>query len=71
MTRKTKNRVPKGDPVPVRFDQVEEDFLDELATKTGLKKAEIIRRAGRYAFPKFITREINILDVVPVVEVPA
>jgi hypothetical protein len=61
----------KGHPVPVRFDVPEEKFLDDLAASTGLKKAEIIRRAGRYAFPKFLNREINILDVVPEVEVPA
>jgi hypothetical protein len=71
MSRKMKNRVRKGNPVPVRFDGAEEEFLDDLAASTGLKKAEIIRRAGRYAFPKFISREINILDVIPEVEVPA
>ena len=71
---KKKNRngsAAKGNPVPVRFDGAEEKFLEDLAASTGLKKAEIIRRAGRYAFPKFISREINILDVISEVEVPA
>lgn len=63
-----KSGIAKANPVPVRFDKPEEKFLDDLATATGLKKAEIIRRAGRYAFPKFISREVNILDVVPEVE---
>lgn len=55
----------------MRFDGAEEDFLDDLTATTGLKKAEIIRRGCRYAFPKFISREVNILDVIPEVEVPA
>lgn len=54
----------KGNPIPVRFDDAERRTLNDLADATGLKKAEIIRRAGRYSFPKFLNREVNILDVV-------
>jgi hypothetical protein len=69
--KKKNHNGAKGDPVPVRFDEREEKFLRDLALTTGLKKAEIIRRAGRYAFPKFISGEINMLEVVPEVELPA
>ena len=50
--------------MPTRFDPPEDTFLKELAKKTGLKKAEIVRRACRFALPKFLKREVNILDVV-------
>jgi hypothetical protein len=59
------SRKRKGNPIPVRFDGPEEKVLGELATATGLNQAEIIRRAGRFAFPKFLSREVNILDVIP------
>lgn len=72
MKKKQRNgSVAKGDPVPVRFGGTEEKFLADLAASTGLKKAEIIRRAARFAFPKFMSGEINMLDVSPEVEVPA
>jgi hypothetical protein len=61
----------KGNPIPIRFDEHEESTLADIATATGLGKAEIIRRAARYALPKFLNREINILDVVAEIEVPA
>lgn len=63
--RSQEKKQSKGNPIPVRFDGAEENTLDDIATATGLGKAEIIRRAGRYAFPKFLSREVNILDVVP------
>lgn len=55
----------KGNPIPTRFDGAEEKFLEDLHVRTGLGKTEIIRRAGRYAFPKFLSREIDILDIAP------
>ena len=65
MKNKSKNgAAAKGDPIPVRFDGAEEKFLNEIAATTGLKKAEIIRRAARFAFPKFMSGEINMLDVI-------
>jgi hypothetical protein len=56
----------KSNPIPVRFDARELEVLADLCARTGLKKAEIIRRAGRYAFPKFLNRKIDILDLPPV-----
>ena len=54
----------KGGPIPVRLDPAEEKVLTDLTKATGLKRSEIIRRAGRYAFPLFLSRKVNILDVV-------
>jgi len=53
-----------ANPTPVRFDQNEEAALQELKTATGLSKSEVVRRAFRFAAPKFLRREINILDLV-------
>jgi hypothetical protein len=39
--------VSKGDPIPTRFDQSEEEALEVLHRRTGLPRAEIIRRAMR------------------------
>lgn len=64
-TRQPVKKQNKGNPIPVRFEGTEETILAEIASATGLGKAEIIRRAGRYSFPKFLSREVNILDVVP------
>lgn len=64
--RKThEKKQPKGNPIPVRFDDPEEQVLDDIATATGLGKAELIRRAVRFAGPKFLSREVDILDLVP------
>jgi hypothetical protein len=65
-TKKRNSPGKKGNPIPTRFDGPEAKFLEDLHLQTGLGKSEIIRRAGRYAFPKFLSREINILDVAPV-----
>jgi len=64
-TKLTQPRTKKGEPIPIRFDAPEEAFIAKLVELTGLKQAEIIRRAGRFAFPKFISRGVNILDQVP------
>lgn len=37
----------KGDPVPTRLDPAEERALETLKRRTGLPKAELIRRAVR------------------------
>jgi hypothetical protein len=62
-------RMKKGLPVPTRFDEAEEDFLSEIKQRTGFKKAEIVRRACRFSLPKFLSGEVNILDMVPGVSV--
>jgi PAS domain S-box-containing protein len=39
--------VSKGDPIPTRFDPEEDEALSVLQARTGLSKAEIVRRAVR------------------------
>jgi hypothetical protein len=39
--------VSKGDPVPTRFDAQEEAAIEALHRRTGLSRAEIIRRGVR------------------------
>lgn len=53
----------KVDPIPTRFDPREDKLIRDLNRATGLPMAEIIRRAGRFAFPKFQSGEINILTL--------
>jgi hypothetical protein len=52
-------------PTPVRFSKDEEKQLRKLKEKTGLNLSELIRRAVRFATPKFMSGEINVatLDV--------
>ena len=38
---------PKGNPVPVRFTETEETFLQAAGASTGLPTSELIRRAVR------------------------
>jgi hypothetical protein len=63
--KRTRSNAKKGKPHPVRFDRDGQEFLDEMANLTGLSKAELIRRAGRFAFSKFLSGEINLLDITP------
>lgn len=55
----------KGNPIPTKFDGPEDAFIRNLARETGFSRGEIIRRAVRFAGPKFVSGEINILDVTP------
>lgn len=52
-----------SDPVPVRFDESDEELLSKLAAQSGLKRSEIIRRSCRYTFPRFLTGELRIVEV--------
>lgn len=54
---------PKGKPVPVRFDEDDRKLINLLALRTGLPMADIIRRAFRFAGPKFRSGEVNIGDL--------
>jgi hypothetical protein len=55
--------VRKGHPIPVSFDLQEEVFIRRYAEQTGLSRGEIIRRAVRFAGPKFLHREVDIADM--------
>lgn len=67
MKRKTKSepaeKTAKLNPVPVRFDRDEDADIKALAATTGLPSSELIRRAVRFAIPKFRSGEVNILEL--------
>ena len=58
-------RTTKGDPYPCRFDTEEQAGLEEINAETGMSYAEIIRRACRFSFPKFLSGEVPISKVKP------
>lgn len=60
------NALPKKNPIPVRLDREEDALMTRLARETGMKKSEVLRRACRYAFPKFVTGEVDIARISPV-----
>jgi hypothetical protein len=55
----------KGDPIPTRFDAAEDKLIRDLNSETGLPMSEIVRRANRFALPKFLSGEIDILTLKP------
>ncbi len=58
-------RDKKTDPIPTRFDVPEDTLIRKINESTGLSMAEVVRRSVRFAGPKFVSGEVNILDVVP------
>lgn len=52
----------KSTPVPVRLGPSEEEGVAALASKTGISKAEIIRRCLRFALPEFIDGGADLLN---------
>ena len=55
-------RTTKSNPKPVRLDREEDDLLLSISQKTGVPQVELIRRALRFALPKFENGDANILD---------
>lgn len=54
-----------SDPYPVKLDHSTDSVVKKLKTKTGLSHSEILRRAVRYAAPKFLSGEVNVAEVLP------
>lgn len=52
----------KTTPIPVRLGLTEEEGVTTLAAKTGISKAEIIRRCLRFALPEFIEGGADLLN---------
>lgn len=52
-------RAKKGLPHPIRFDDVEKKLIGDLQKRTdpSMSVNEVMRRAIRYAVPKFISGE--------------
>jgi hypothetical protein len=57
--------VPKttGSPIPIRFAEEDEVLLRKLQQLTGLAVSNIIRRAVRYATPRFVDGRVNLLTL--------
>jgi Ribbon-helix-helix protein, copG family len=53
----------KGNSIPTRFAAEELDFLDEIKGRTGLSRSDVIRRCVRFAGPRFLAGEINLLTL--------
>lgn len=58
-------KAPKKNPIPVRLDPLEDSRLSEIAAQTGLSKSEVVRRACRFAMPKFLSGEVDVARVIP------
>lgn len=59
----TKATAGTGKQSSVRFDKPEAEFLDRAKRATGLSKREIIRRACRFALPKFLSGQVDIMKL--------
>lgn len=58
---KKEKKLKKGQPYPFRPDADTAPLLEQLETKTGFNKAEIIRRSCRFAVPRFLDGTADIL----------
>lgn len=47
----------KSSPVPVRLEKDEKKVIKVLAKQSGLSVSEVLRRAVRYAAPRFLSGE--------------
>ena len=67
ITMKTEPEKTSKSPTPVRFSAEEEGQLRSLKEKTGLNLSELVRRAVRFATPKFLSGEVDVatLDTRP------
>ena len=52
----------KGTPVPINFASEEDLFIRDICENTGLSKADVIRRACRFALPLFLSGQIAPAD---------
>jgi len=51
------------DPIPVKFEQEEDELIRGIHDLTDLSLNEIVRRAGRFALPLFATGKVDIANV--------
>lgn len=65
MAGKKINSKTKTESFPVHFTENERDFIEQMAGRFRLNKSEIIRCSVRFAAPKFLSGEINILTLTP------
>jgi len=50
-------------PIPVRFKDAEMQMMQQLQELTNLSRSDLVRRACRYAFPRFLQNEVNLLTL--------
>ena len=55
-------RKRKGTPIPITFSPQEHEFIYHICDTTGISKADVIRRACRFALAKFISGEVSLID---------
>lgn len=63
---KTKNKRPKkGMPHPIRFDDEEKKMIADLQDRTSPRMSvnDVMRRAVRYAVPKFLNNEAPLTEL--------
>jgi hypothetical protein len=50
-------------PIPVRFKKDEVDLVLQLQELTNLSRSDLVRRACRYTFPRFLQGKVDILTL--------
>lgn len=63
MRTPTKKSKEFSDPIPVKLDTATRKVVAQVKKKTSFTNSEILRRAVRYAVPKFLSGEVNIAEV--------
>lgn len=66
-TSKKTKRLKKGLPHPIRFDDVEKKLIGDLQDRTEptMSVNEIMRRAVRFAVPKFLSGDAPLTELKP------
>lgn len=66
-TSKKTKRLKKGLPHPIRFDETERTMIGDLQERTDPQMSvnEIMRRAVRFAVPKFLSGEALLTELKP------
>jgi hypothetical protein len=66
-TAKKTKRLKKGLPHPIRFDDTEKNLIGDLQDRTEptMSVNEIMRRAVRFAVPKFLSGEAPLTELKP------
>lgn len=59
------NETVTGAPIPTKFDAPEERMIRRINALTDLPMAQIIKRGMRFALPKFMSGEVDILTLEP------
>lgn len=61
--KKRKKSERYDDPIPVKLDKPTGRVVRDLKKMSSFQVSEILRRAVRYAAPKFLSGEVNMSEV--------